>query len=534
MERVTAFRGGRCFAAGTVEEVTRAMREEIAQGGEEPVLVFDDATGRQIDLPLRARQKPEAEPARSPGRPRLGVLAREVTLLPRHWEWLQDQSGGASAALRRLVDAARKAPAAGVEAHTRREAAYRFMTAMAGDERGYEEALRALFSGSARPFLEWTECLAPDVRKYLLRLAAPTFGEAPWKSVTELLGAHVPAAKLSSVQDAFSAVFGQVDLGRVERLTTGASGAGIFRVMVRGESVLLRIAGATDAFRDPAREYACMRIASDAGVAPRLLHATAENGVVLTDFISSAGSTEDRRVNTTPAERLGMLIEAVKTLHAAPRFPPLVPYLQGVASLLSACRETGILIGNVLDEPLEAVHALMEIYKSPEEDLVSSHNDLHPGNVLFAGDRAWMVDWESAFLADRFIDLAAIVNFFTTTEDERESVLRGYFGDALNDRHRMRLVVMQVMNRLFYAAVLLNFAAAAEPELRIYLEDFETFTTSQIRAMTAAMASRPNRVGLRCGMLAEAMRSLRSKAYIDAVAQLRNGHLPRGKRARRR
>ncbi len=73
-----------------------------------------------------------AEP-RGRGRPKLGVVAREVTLLPRHWDWLNAQPGGASVALRKLVEQARRANGDADRARAAREAAYHFMSAMAGD-----------------------------------------------------------------------------------------------------------------------------------------------------------------------------------------------------------------------------------------------------------------------------------------------------------------------------------------------------------------------------------------------------------------
>lgn len=161
---ITAFLNDRIVARGSREAVTRAIEERWpdAQG---EVRVFDDADGRSIDLDLwdasaRAPARPAA-PAR--GRPRLGVVAREVTLLPRHWEWLAGQPGGASATLRRLVDAARRQtpePKAG------RDAAYRFLTAIAGDRPGYEEALRALYRGDLAGFRARIADWPRDVRDY--------------------------------------------------------------------------------------------------------------------------------------------------------------------------------------------------------------------------------------------------------------------------------------------------------------------------------------------------------------------------------
>jgi hypothetical protein len=182
MVQCAAFAGTKRIAAGPLAEVAAAAKAQLARAPAQAVLVFDDATGRAIDLDLRgslaeilARIGPPRE-RRGPGRPRLGVVAREVTLLPRHWEWLNRQTGGASVALRRLVDAARQSHAGADRVRQAQEAAYRFTTAMAGNEPGYEEALRALFARDRAGFDAWSANWPADVRVHAQALAAPAFG----------------------------------------------------------------------------------------------------------------------------------------------------------------------------------------------------------------------------------------------------------------------------------------------------------------------------------------------------------------------
>jgi uncharacterized protein len=179
---LTAFSGHELLAAGTEGEVIAAIRAALAAGETRTILVFDDTNGRQIDLDLRAPdpgQVPfgdEASPsARKVGRPRLGVQAREVTLLPRHWEWLSEQPGGASVTLRKLVDVARKAGSGLGAVRRAREAADRFMSALLGNEPGYEEAARALYAADRDRFLAQTRAWPAAPRAYLLRLAADVF-----------------------------------------------------------------------------------------------------------------------------------------------------------------------------------------------------------------------------------------------------------------------------------------------------------------------------------------------------------------------
>lgn len=166
MDRVTAFLDDEVVACGARAEVLRQVEERYAAAELAAIRAYDDETGRVVDLDYRDAGA-SAAARRGPGRPRLGVLAREVTLLPRHWDWLAHQRGGASAALRRLVEEASRA-AAGPEA--RRDAAYRFMSDRCGDRPGYEEALRALYRGDRARFGALVALWPEAVRSYLERL----------------------------------------------------------------------------------------------------------------------------------------------------------------------------------------------------------------------------------------------------------------------------------------------------------------------------------------------------------------------------
>jgi hypothetical protein len=179
-----------------LRQVALRTKKVIDRGERAPVLIFDDVTSEPIEVDFRGaaedvlRRLAERESGsapgearataapRQPGRPRLGVVAREVTLLPRHWQWLSSQPGGASVALRKLVDEARRVDAGKDRLRQAQEAAYRFMSAMAGNEPGFEEALRALFAGDQRRFDELVAPWPIDVRDHAKKLANAAFQPA--------------------------------------------------------------------------------------------------------------------------------------------------------------------------------------------------------------------------------------------------------------------------------------------------------------------------------------------------------------------
>lgn len=189
-----AFEGDHRLAAGSLADVAVAVKKRAGKGTHENILVFDHATGKTLNLDLtgaerdvRARyaeaaateiaaqgDENDAGP-RGRGRPRLGVVAREVTLLPRHWDWLNAQPGGASVALRKLVEDARKTHGPSDALRARQEAAYRFLSAIAGDWRNYEESTRALYAGDAERFRDLTESWPADVRDHARQLASAAF-----------------------------------------------------------------------------------------------------------------------------------------------------------------------------------------------------------------------------------------------------------------------------------------------------------------------------------------------------------------------
>ncbi|NKI69182.1 DUF2239 family protein [Collimonas pratensis] len=192
---VIAFAGSHRIAAGQLALVALKAKELLDRNDNATILIFDDVTSEQVEVDFRGsaeqmlqrlaasdaaaavpEESPDShEPARGPGRPKLGVVGREVTLLPRHWDWLNAQAGGASVALRKLVEEARRHSEQRDQLRRAQEYAYRFMSAMAGNSVNFEEAARALFAGDQAGFELLVEAWTPDVRDHLITLANRAF-----------------------------------------------------------------------------------------------------------------------------------------------------------------------------------------------------------------------------------------------------------------------------------------------------------------------------------------------------------------------
>lgn len=186
----SAFLGARLVASGELLDVLPYLKKRFDEGKNEIVLVFDESTGKEVDFDLRGTllevvAREAAPPARSPGRPKLGIVSREVSLLPRHWEWLERQPNGISATLRRLIEGASKSNPEGERARDIRAGLNRFLTSMAGNRPGYEEATRALFAGDQKRFEQLVRKWPKDIRAYAVKqsraaaaLNAASAGEA--------------------------------------------------------------------------------------------------------------------------------------------------------------------------------------------------------------------------------------------------------------------------------------------------------------------------------------------------------------------
>ena len=191
----TAFDGETLLCKGALADVILKIKKRLGKGDNSSALIFNDATGNTMDFNFQGTEKDvlrrlevfvggadgkadvntdgkaAAADGAGPGRPKLGVMSREVSLLPRHWEWLASQSGGASAVLRRLVDEARRKTGESPSVKQIQERTYKFLSVMAGNLQGYEEAIRALYRKDAWGFAAHTEGWPRDVKRHAVALA---------------------------------------------------------------------------------------------------------------------------------------------------------------------------------------------------------------------------------------------------------------------------------------------------------------------------------------------------------------------------
>lgn len=187
LQTYTAFKGNRLLVRGNLQEVAIKIKKHLGSAINSDILLISDASGKLMDINFQGTQQEvlkrlepyisseEAGTAGGPGRPKLGVVSREISLLPRHWEWLASQPGGASATIRTLVEEARKKSLGTHNLKSVQERVYKVMALLAGDAQGYEEALRALYKRDKKVFLQNIRDWPQDVKSYIMDLSGVVF-----------------------------------------------------------------------------------------------------------------------------------------------------------------------------------------------------------------------------------------------------------------------------------------------------------------------------------------------------------------------
>lgn len=274
------------------------------------------------------------------------------------------------------------------------------------------------------------------------------------------LATLLPEAKLNAVETALQIAFNTTQVDTVRLLTGGLSSALVYKIVVGGKPYVLRLVMEINQLTDPARQFVCMNTAATAGVAPLVHYASVADAVTITDFIEATPLSTHF---AAAEDRLLIVVKTIKTLHATPLFPKLVNFLDGVDLFIDRFKALALLPENVTTEHLAYYAEIQKAYPRHDPDLVSSHNDLNPNNMLFDGTKLWLIDWEAAFQNDRYVDLAIAARPFVTNEAQETFYLKAYFGETLDEYKRARFFLMQQVCHMYYAMIMLNFAATTKP-----------------------------------------------------------------------
>lgn len=265
------------------------------------------------------------------------------------------------------------------------------------------------------------------------------------------------AARQETMRSALNAAFGSYQIDAITPVTGGASGASAFRVEIGDRHYLVRVEGPASPLRNP-HQYVSMRIAAEAGIAPRIHYVDEAARVAVMDFI------EEQPLSAYPggpyalAQGLGEILERVQ---ATPSFPRFVEYPDIVVRLWAHVCRTGLFAPGVLDAYTDRLARIRAVYMWDPAKSVSSHNDLVPRNILFDGKRLWLIDWESAYRNDPLVDVAIMLDNLAPSPELEGILLRAWLGRSPDEALCTRLELIRALTRLYYAGVLLSASAAA-------------------------------------------------------------------------
>ncbi len=325
----------------------------------------------------------------------------------------------------------------------------------------------------------------------------------------------IPEAKLPAVTRALHTAFGVNDYEDSRLLTGGLSTALAFKIVVRKKTYLLKILR-TEVISDPRHEFACMQTAAEAGIAPRIWYANVEDRILITDFVEARPYPDD----VAP-----LIVTTLRRLHSLPNFPKVVNYFDASNGFIRRFQAANILPESETGELFRRYADVQKVYLRYDTDLVASHNDLKPQNMLFNGNRVWLVDWESAFLNDRYVDLAIVANFFVKDEAQEEAYLSAYFEEPASEYRRARFYLMRQVVSMFYTTLLLLEASRSglSIDADMTVPDFRDFHQDLISGKVDMATAEAK---LQYGMihLREALRNMRTQRFAEAVATVGDFH----------
>lgn len=275
----------------------------------------------------------------------------------------------------------------------------------------------------------------------------------------------IPQEKKPAVEKALRSAFGTTDVYFVEELTRGLSSARIFRIEALEKNWLLRVIVRDDPMANPEFHFTCMRAAADAGLAPPILYEDVDDRILITGFITPSAFPNDMALQ---------MAEVLQTLHRLP-VRHRIDYMK---VMNGAVQRLPTLFPS--EQTDEIMRGYQRAYDCPrdESDLVACHNDLKPDNILFDGNRIWLVDWEAAFANDRYTELAVVANFWLENGEEEEQLyLHRYFGEEPGEMRMARFFVMRQIMSCIYGAYFLFLATQGglSPSWQDNGESFESF-----------------------------------------------------------
>lgn len=326
----------------------------------------------------------------------------------------------------------------------------------------------------------------------------------------------IPDEKQPAVTRGLFEAFGVNKFEEIHPTSGGQSSALVFQIIVKGKPYLLKILRA-EKISDPTNEFACMKNAAKVGIAPWVWYANAEDRVLITDFVEK---------KPYPDDMVTLIAPVLSKLHSLTGFqkPAMGSYFNTMDGFVRRFEAANLLPESATAELFHYYSELVKVYPHDNVEMVASHNDLKPQNMVFDGEHIWLIDWESAFLNDPYSDLAIVSNFFVKDEADEERYLKIYFGESPNEYKRARFYLMRQALHMFYAAFLLSLAARAGAPISADMKtalDFREFhqrlISSELDTLTPETQVQYAKIHMK-----DALQNMRAPRFQEAMIQVSN------------
>jgi hypothetical protein len=329
-----------------------------------------------------------------------------------------------------------------------------------------------------------------------------------------LLQHSFPEARFPDIQTALQQAFGTTIVTDINLLTGGLSGSSVYKIEVEEQTYVLKL----DTPASPVSP--ALLPASLAGIAPTVYYQDVETGITISALIDA----KPLRAVMPPEKLVPELARVIKIIHDIPYHaegPALQDTVQG---LVSNFRASKVLAGPVFDECYTYWEQIKTHYPWQETRKVLSHNDLNPSNILCDGEKIWVIDWDTAYLNDEFVDLAAAANFFVHTPEQETAFLNMYFDGAVTDQHKAQLFVMRQVSRIIYATLMLGLAGKARDT---HDQSMEGFTLRDVGAQLGAgllsLATYEGQLAYGKAMINDAVAQMRSPRFATSIQVISAG-----------
>ncbi len=330
-----------------------------------------------------------------------------------------------------------------------------------------------------------------------------------------LYSSAIPTERVTAIEAALTKVFDTTDVTGISLLAGGLSGAAVYKIVVGDQPYVLKL----NATNSTAASADNLALAAAAGIAPSLKYEDKSAGIVISDFIDN----QPVRATFALDKLVEKLAHAIKAIHAIPFNGEGKDLFETVDGMIEQFRKANMLSGPVFDECFRYYETIKRRYPRAASDKVFSHNDLNPSNILGDGERIWIIDWDAAYLNDRYVDLANAANFFVQTPAQEQALLNTYFNHDVDDHKMARFYVMRQVCRIIYSLLMFQLAGQQKRAGYVHNQEMEGIDLRSFGSLMAlgklSLAEYEGQLMYGKALFNEAVQQMRTPRFADAMAQ---------------